>query len=542
MFGTKFYRLVGPMALLVTLAVCEPGERDSMLPSGAREANPERSPTGRARPPGDVPIGQHVVSLARDLARAPYRAPSASSSSALQSLDYDAYRAILFRREAALWADDGPFRVHLAHPGFIFHVPVRIHTVERGEVASVPFDTGLFEYGESARHVAAAVGADAGYSGFRVLHPLNATGVFDEVVVFQGASYFRLLGAGHTFGLSARGLAVDLGGPSEEEFPDFTDFWLVRPERGDSSLVFHALLDAPSVSGAYRFELDPGPPTVLEVDARLFARRDVTKLGVAPLSSMFLYGPIRSGDFDDFRPEVHDSDGLMMQTRAGEWLWRPLSNRTGIRGSALRDADPRGFGLAQRARGFERYLDAEALYHRRPSLWTEVVDGDWGVGGVELLEIPTGSEFEDNIAVAWVPDGPVLAGEERSFRYRLVPFDDRWPGQTLAQVERTGVGRDALPGTPPTGPPGRRRFIVDFRSVAVGGEDAGSALRPVLETSAGRISDVRLIPLPPDGAWRVSFRLDPDGGSPADMRLFLTSGDERVSETWTYVWYPDEQR
>lgn len=510
-----------------------------MLPSDGADANPRASTHVDVEPATPGTLASHVEARARALASAPYVHPDTALAPEMAELDYDGYRSIRFRPEAALWAGELPFEIQLLHRGFLFRSPVRVHMVDAEGVAEVPFDAELFSYDGPAGRLGRTVEPGLGFSGFRVHYPLNLPGVADEVVVFQGASYFRLVGPGQVHGLSSRGLAVGLGSPEGEEFPTFTDFWLVRPDPGDDVLELHALLDGPSVTGAYRFELEPGDHTELRVDARLFAREDVRKLGVAPLSSMFLYGPNRSSEFDDFRPEVHDSDGLMMLTRVGEWLWRPLSNRRIVRGSALRDGEPQGFGLAQRARDFGRYLDLEALYHRRPSAWVALEEGDWGVGGVELLEIPTDSEFSDNIAVAWVPDAPFAAGEERRFRYRLITFDERVEAQTLAQVRRTGIGRDALPGAA-VAIKGARRFIVDFTDGPLDGLARDAGPEAVLATSSGSISDVRVDPLPPGLGWRVSFRLEPDGDRPADMRLHLALGGARLSETWTYVWYPDE--
>ncbi len=530
-------------------AACERNSaRGSTLPSLEPGANPSGElvdvvPLGR-----DVrreTLAEHVRGLARDLAGDVYRAP-APAPDVLAALDYDAYRSIRHRDGTALWKDEARFAVYPTHPGFLFSKGVPVHIVDGDGTTRLRFSPDDFAYGEGASHVAAELGAaevaSIGHAGFRVLYPLNTAGKMDEVAVFQGASYFRLVGAGQVFGLSARGLAIDIATNGPEEFPDFRAFWLVRPGPEDTTLVFHALLDGPSITGAYRFELAPGTAaTSLAVDARVFARRDVKKLGVAPMSSMFLQGGAGPARFDDVRPEVHDSDGLLMWTGRGEWIWRPLSNRRGLHVTSLRDVDPRGFGLVQRQRDFEHYLDLEAEYHRRPSLWVAAQEGDWGSGGVELLEIPTDSEFNDNIAAYWVSDAPMAAGEERRYRYRLETFGGRLRAQTLGQVARTRVGWDALPGEVDPPPRSQRRVVVDF----VGGPLAALAdasVEPVLEVSAGRISDLRTQRIPSEAGWRASFRLEPEGDRPADMRLTLVHADEPVTETWSYVWYPEEVR
>jgi glucans biosynthesis protein len=546
MSGSLVIRRFAPLALAL-MSGCESGSgRAPTLPTDSMVANPAT--------PGS--LSSFVEDRARALAGQPYRAPAAGALPELADLDYDAYRSIRFRPEAALWSDAGLFRIQLFHPGFIFDEPVRIHVVD-DEVRELPFDPGLFNYEGPAAALADRLaestessnpGASSpGWSGFRVHFPLNDSDRMDEVVVFQGASYFRLVGPGQVYGLSSRGLAVDVASGREEEFPDFREFWLVRPAPDARTLVFHALLDAPSVTGAYRFELEPGTDTELRVDARLFARTDVGKLGVAPLSSMFLFDGTLADAFDDFRAGVHDSDGLLMRTRRGEWIWRPLGNGRGLQVTSLRDVDPRGFGLAQRARDFRDYLDLEARYHERPSEWVEVHEDErWGGGGVELLEIPTASEFNDNVAAYWVPDEPMRAGEERRYRYTLATFGARLDDQTLAQVERTRVGRNALPGEVDAGPEAARRFVVDFRGGPLDGLAPDAPVRAVVETLAGTISDVRARALPDPGGWRATFALEPDGERPADMRLRIELGgadgtSTTLSETWTYVWYPGQR-
>ena len=574
--------------VLAVLAACGDG------PAGSADtpADPEWS-TGAQEPtaglfPADLPAVQdptrlmeEVRSRARALAQQPWTPPQASVPPELAELDYDGYRRIRFRDERALWGpgtsldDPSSFRIQFFHPGYLFTTPVLIHEVGAGQIRPIPFDPTLFQYG-----VEAAEGWP-GWAGFRVLFPLNAPERFDEAASFIGAAYFRLLGPGHVYGLSARGIAVDTTGERREEFPDFREFWLVRPSPGDETLTFYALLDGPSITGAYRFVLAPhgtpegtevprpdgmdaeAPASVLEVEAHLFARSDIARLGVAPLTSMFLFDENRGRDFDDVRPRVHDSDGLLMVTRSGEWIWRPLSNGPGLRVSSLRDVDPQGFGLLQRERRFDRYLDLEARYHDRPSLWVEPLGEGWGAGGVELVEIPTNSEFEDNVVAYWAPDEPFRAGEERSYRYRLISFDDHLPAPAVGRVHsETGApqrpgrvvrhrhGWDALPGEANPPPRSRRRFVVDFEPPTPPGAEAASSTAgspgdpgPVpevqLQASAGRVEGLRIEPLPePAGGWRVSFALDPNGAA-SDLRLFLTRDNLAITETWSFLWIPD---
>lgn len=517
------------------------GSADLRSP-GAAETRIPRSLPRPPEPATPEAVFEHLTDGARKLARREYRPPSGRLPASLTGLDYDEYRSIRFRPEAALWRDESLFEIQLFHPGSRHGDPVRIHLVEEDRVTPVRFDRDRFRYGERVRSARDAARPGIGHAGFRVHYPLNGPDSKDEVAVFLGASYFRLLGAGHVHGLSSRGLAVNTAEPGGEEFPDFREFWLVRPGPRDTTLTFFSLLDGPSVTGAYRFELDPGDPTTMDVEARLFARRDVAKLGVAPLTSMFLHGESRARDVDDFRPRVHDSEGLLMHTSAGEWIWRPLSNGPGLSVTQLRDRTPRGFGLVQRHRDFEDYLDLEARYDRRPSEWVSVGEGDWGSGGVELVEIPTDSEFNDNIVAYWARDEPFRAGDERRYRYRLRTFDARLEAEALGRVERTRSGRDGLPGQADSSPRGPRRFVVDF----VGGElpslDPRDPVEAVVSTSAGRTADVRARPLPDDEGWRATFRLVPGDERPADLRLYLELRGRRLTETWSYVWYPDRAR
>jgi glucans biosynthesis protein len=503
--------------------------------------------------PSAPTLFQHITDYARARASARYLPPDTIVTRTVSGLTYGQYRGIRFRSENAIWRDAAPFELQLFHPGGGNDTPVRIHLVEDGASRPLPFDASLFDYGDELDEVDIAIPPEAGYAGLRVLFPLNDTTRMDEVVSFLGASYFRLLGPGHVYGLSSRGLAVDVARPEGEEFPDFREFWLVRPEESATSLELYALLDAPSVAGAYRFELTPGgaaQPTVMAVEARLFARTDVGKLGVAPLTSMYLHGTFHPGGDDDFRPRVHDSEGLLMNTGKREWIWRPLTNGAGLRLTSLRDERPAGFGLVQRARDFGGYMDLEALYHRRPSQWVSI-DEPWGSGGVELLEIPTATEFNDNIVASWVPNEPFRAGEERVYRYRLITFDDRLEtrevpggvvrGQTLAQVVRTRIGWDALPGQADPPPRSQRRVVLDFEGGLLTARAGEAEVVAVATTSAGEITDV-LVHALPGGGRRATFVLAPDGDRGADMRVQLVIDGEVVSETWSYLWEPARAR
>ncbi len=353
--------------------------------------------------------------------------------------------------------------------------------------------------------------------------------------MFLGASYFRVLGRNEVYGLSARGLAVDTASTKGEEFPGFTDFWLVKPGPEEHTLTLYALLDSKSIAGAYEFDVQPGGVTQVTVTSELFPRKSIAKLGVAPLTSMFLYGEDPSGHrFDDYRPEVHDSDGLMIQSGSGEWMWRPLVNPRELQVNRFMDQHPLGFGLEQRDRDFNDYQDGEAQFERRPSYWVQPL-GDWGKGGVELVEIPTDEEIHDNIVAYWVPSQPVEGGTPLKFKYLLSAYlrSPTWPpgGRVIA----TRTGDFSLSGTGDKTADGARRVMIDYAGGDLDGLEASQPVKATISANGGRVDRVSVQRLPESGAWRVDFRVLP--ASPkqgVDLRCYLTLYGEALTETWIY--------
>ncbi len=458
---------------------------------------------------------------------------------ALAALDFDQYRAIRFDAGRALWVEDSGFRVQFFHPGFLFNEPVRLHQIDGGTVRELPFNPARFRFDPPLQGPPVAAGEAPGYAGFRVHYPINRAEIHDEFLVFLGASYFRLIGQGQVYGLSARGLALDSGGSGPEEFPVFREFWLERPEAGESSLRILALLDSPSVTGAFAFDVEPGYPSTMLVDARLFARRDLVRPGIGALTSMFTHGETGPALVDDFRPRVHDSDGLLVLSSRGEAQWRPLSNRAQVRLSGFHDeAEPAGFGLLQRRRDFADFHDLEARYDLRPGKWIEPLDGDWGAGRVELIEIPTPDETYDNIVAFWVPERPIRAGESRQFRYRLSTVSGSGSLHDLARVQATHTGRAGIPGQDSWRQREQRRFVVDFQGPGLGDPEA---IEISAEARGGELLEARLERMPGAEALRAVIALAPDAeGAPSDLRVFLHDNGRLLSEVWTYVWYPDE--
>jgi glucans biosynthesis protein len=478
-----------------------------------------------------------LVEEARQLAAKPFAARSADLPAALADLDYDGYRSIRFRKDRSPWADQGDFALDLFHLGGFNRKPVRILEERQGRGTPLSYDPTLFDFGglDLPESVLAEV---PGFAGLRIRAALNDPKSLDDLIVFQGASYFRALGAGTRYGASARGIAVNTALAKGEEFPSFTVLQARRPPPGADSVTVLALLDGPSLTGAYSFTAHPGDPTRVSVDSHLFIREDIAQLGVAPLTSMFDFGPIDRVGVDDFRPRVHDSEGLAMHTGGDEWLWRPLHNPERLEVNLFLDRNPRGFGLVQRTRGLDAYQDLEARYDLRPTLWI-VPKGDWGPGSVRLVEIPTPDETNDNIVAFWTPDSPVVAGQSLHFSYDLFTGmqEERGP---LARVTASRAGHYGVPGTDRDQDVRRRgrKWAIDFVGGRLDSLQDISGL--AVEASAGTADMAApvLVPNPATGGVRVYLDvLARDEGS-VNLRVFLTLDGQRVSETWTFQWRP----
>ena len=423
-----------------------------------------------------------VQQRAAQLAAKPYVADRPPLPDSLRKLSYDDYRDIRFKPEKSLWRDERlAFEVQSFLRGFIYAERVRINSITNGKVEALDYKSDLFNFG----HVAIPEGlpADLGFAGFRLHYPLNREDSRDEVAVFLGASYFRFLGQQQHYGLSARGLAIDTALSSGEEFPVFREFWLQKPEQRATEITVYALLDSPRVTGAYRFAIKPGLRTLIEVKAHLYFRDKIAKLGIAPLTSMFLHGKTTERYVNDFRPEVHDSDGLLIATRAGERIWRPLVNPKSLRISAFQTPGLQGFGLLQRERRYSQYEDLEAHYQLRPSVWIEPI-GDWGKGVVELVEIPSPSERHDNIVAYWVPEHAPKAGQELVFEYRLRAALE-WEGDTAGArviATRIGAGGAREENSDP------RKFVIDFFGPALKSLAEDQVLEAAVTASKGKLS------------------------------------------------------
>jgi glucans biosynthesis protein len=470
-----------------------------------------------------------VAAIARKQAREPYKALDQKEPAELAALNYDQYRDIRFRPDHALWrAENLPFEAMFFHRG-AKNLRVRMNEIVGGKARHIPYESADFDFGKNT--LSPQTWGDLDFGGFRVHYPLNGPAYKDELIVFLGGSYFRALCAGARYGLSARGLAIDTVGGNGEEFPRFIEFWLVKPAPDATALRIFALLDSPRATGAYQFDVVPGDETVVEVRARLYLRAPIATLGLAPFTSMYQYGENQPHRFD-FRPEVHDSDGLMVATGDGEWIWRPLVNPPHTLATSFSMRELRGFGVMQRDQRFASYEDNEARYELRPSGWVEPL-GSWGPGRVELVQIGTPDETNDNVVAYWVPEQLPPLGKPLDFSYRL-----HWQLHELTKppggyVVQTRVGRGYRPLADD-----EQQFIVDFVGPNLDKLPSGAPVKAVVSAPAnGEIEEVNAYRVDATGAWRMMMRVKQlDVTKPTELRGFLQSGNDVLTETWSDVW------
>jgi glucans biosynthesis protein len=470
--------------------------------------------------------GSMVRQLARQLSEAPYKPLNDPLPAELKELGYDAYRSVRFLPEKALWRDDKlPFQVQFFHRGFLFADRVDIYEVSQGRGRPVRYSPSQFSFGDSPPP---KPDANLGYAGFRLHGRLNRPDYFDEVAVFLGASYFRAVAKGQVLGISARGLSINTADQKGEEFPAFRSFWIERPAQGAQSVVVHALLDSPSTTAAYRFTIRPGETTVTDIELALYPRVEIRQPGLGTLTSMFFFDAHDRAGIDDFRPAVHDSSGLAIHTGQGERLWRPLANPRDLQVSGFGDTNVRGFGLIQRQRQFSAYEDLEALYEKRPTAWVEPI-GDWGEGQVQLYEIPTKNEHNDNIVAFWRPKDPFQPKREYIYTYRLhwTNDDPHAAGSATFISSRQGGATE-----------NRRLFVLDAVGEQFKKLPADAQVRGDVVADHGKVIDVVTQPNPHTGGWRLSFLLDPEKAGVVELRARLLREQDVLTETWVYRWTP----
>jgi len=470
----------------------------------------------------------NVAEIARKTAAEPFKAPQPVPDY-LTDINYDDYRDIRFDTAQSLWRDGGRFQVQFIHPGLYYKNAVAINVIDGRGVQKVPFSAKMFNYGKNK--FAEKIPADLGFAGFRLAYPFYKPAEYNHVIVFAGASYFRAVAKNEVFGLSARGLALDTGLPSGEEFPVFREFWLERPGRDARAARIYALLDSPSVAGAYEFLVQPGERTVIGVRLRLFERKRVRELGIAPLTSMFFFGEEKPRPVGEWRPEVHDSDGLAIASSSGEWIWRPLGNPQKLRTSYFEVENPRGFGLLQRDRDFHNYEDLETRHELRPNAWI-VPSGSWGKGQVKLVEIPSQKEINDNIVAYWIPRALPAVGQPIELAYNISvqtpePMDAA-QGRAVATRLAAGDKDDA------------KRLVLDFESAKLKTLPADAPVKAVISVGPdGQLLQQTIVKNTVTGGWRVAFQVKAPKEKPLELRAYLQHNNKEVlTETWSYQLEP----
>ncbi len=478
-----------------------------------------------------------VAKQAKKLAEKGYQAPKSNLSSQFREMQYADYQQIQFKRKKDYWNRlRTPFRMQFYHQGMYFDTPVKINEVTATTVSEIKYSTDYFDFGNTKFSPESL--KNLGFAGFKILYPINKKNKEDEIASFLGASYFRLIGKGQAYGLSARALAIDTALPSGEEFPRFREFWIERPKPQDKHLVIYALLDSPRATGAYRLMITPGKDTTVDVQARVFLRDRVGKLGIAPLTSMFLFAPRQPSPVINYRPAMHDSNGLMIHAGNGEWIWRPINNPKHLSVSSFTIENPKGFGLLQRGRRFEDYQDLDDRYDLRPSGWIEPV-GRWGKGHIELVEIPSADETNDNIVAFWVPDQAPSPGKEIHFRYhiRFTRDEDKLHPVSVATVKSTLRSRgDVKQSNLIRQPDGSIAFVIDFTGKAMSKLPENTPVAPQVSIGDnGELVASNVQYNPVTKGWRLTIRLRvKDNKQPTEIRAALTNKEKLMTETWSY--------
>lgn len=497
---------------------------NSLTPKALAQIQPKGLKFGAAQPL----TWDKLKNKAEDMALKPYMPPFKPAPEVTEAIDYDAHGKIKFKTDLALGLDgEGAYPVTFFHLGRFFKKSVKMHVVEKGQAREILYSPEYFDM--PADSPAKKLPANSGFAGFRLQESKTRSDWRgQDWVAFLGASYFRAIGALNQYGLSARAIAIDSALQTPEEFPDFTEIY-IEPQRADDKfIVVYALLDGPSVAGAYKFIIHRNAGVMMDISSHIILRKDVQRLALAPLTSMYWYSETRKTQGIDWRPEVHDSDGLALWRGNGERIWRPLVNPPHATAAAFLDENPKGFGLMQRDRNFDNYLDG-VNYDKRPSLWVEPM-GNWGKGAVQLIELPTDDEIHDNIVAAWVPEGDAKAGNRYSLDYRLHwQAEEPYFPETLGFTRGTYIGHGGEPGKPR--PQGLKKIVIDYEGAPI------KAIRPQdAPVSDVTISNGTLIRQTAEWIqgthrWRISFDVAHSSVGPLEARVFLKLDGKPLTET-----------
>lgn len=458
--------------------------------------------------------------------------PKPAIDPALAALSYDDYIKIGFKyKHATWWGGDSPFWIETFHPGFVQRESVTLFVREDGFNRQVKFSTDDFNYDiENFDPESLSV---RGHAGIKIAGKFPG-GATQEMLTFLGSSYFRGRSEHTIYGASARGLAVDVALNRPEEFPFFRAFWVHQPADDAETVRVLALMDSPSVAGAYQFDLTPGLVTTsIDVTASLNFRRVPEKVGLAPLTSMWIWGDGLSGPPKDARPSVHDSDGLLIRTknnRSGggdDWLWRAFARPSYP--SVTRFAADRlaGFGVMQRNTAFYHFDDHNAQYHKRPSVFVTPTR-DWPAGEIELLEIPGEHEGVDNIGAYWIPTGGVSTDSPLKFGYRVDIFGGTHPDETnVARATNFTIERPETEDQP-------IEMTIRFAGGRIADLDDDAAVEVTMATIRGEVKK-KSLKKTETGDWLLALELKPTENAPMELRVGLRHEGEAVTETFAYL-------
>lgn len=444
----------------------------------------------------------------------------------LAKLEYDQYRMIAFEHNRSVWhATDRPFWLEAFHRGYVHTDKVEFNSISGGTTTPIPYRPEMFQFRGPLKGMRPP--ADLGFAGMRVVGKYPGKNEMNEMLVFVGASYYRARVKDRPYGTSVRGIAIDAAMNKPEEFPLFREFWVVEPQPGDEKFVTLAEMDGPSVTGAYRFEFSPlADRSVMDVEATLYFRRTPDKVGLAPMTSMWMWGDGIAAPVGDHRPSVHDADGLLIENVDGSWFWRALSRQSYP--STVRWDRPegvKGFGLIQRDTNYDHFKDDEALYHQRPSVWIQPISG-FDAGSIELFELASPHEGIDNIVAYWIPSQPVAPGEPLKIKYRVTFFNGDLPSETVAKATETRILR---------GKKGEPIVVeIDFEGGELDQIKEGEELRADLLTISSSLVESS-IAVRGSGKRTVSLKIQPEDVPAIGLEATLRVGDRTISETWSYL-------
>ncbi|WP_392565220.1 glucan biosynthesis protein G [Utexia brackfieldae] len=482
---------------------------------------------------------QDVAQQAKVLSEKPYVKPQSHLPNEYKNLSYADYQKIYFNYDKNYWKNDNlMFMLQFYHQGSYFDTPVKINEIINNKVSPIQYSADYFD--TRAINQQEPKDSQLGFAGFKVQFPINQSKKRDdEIFSALGASYFRVVGKGQVYGLSARALAIDTGLMSGEEFPHFSEFWLEKPKAKQKYLVIYALLDSPRVTGAYKFILRPNNEMVIDVESQLYFRDGIEKLGIAPLTSMFLYGKNQPAITPNYRPAIHDSNGLSILTTDNRWIWRPLNNPQKLSFSNFNLDNPKGFGLIQRDDGFSDYQDLDDRYDLRPSAWIEALS-PWGKGHVELIEIPTPDETNDNIVSFWVPEKHYGKGDQFSIKYRLhfmLNEAGRYPANIAYAKETLYSLGDVKQANLVRKLDGSVSYVIDFVGKDLALIPKDKSVKPFINISDnGEVVGSKVIYNPVTKGWRVILRFKvKDAAKATEIYVSLLSNDGKdklLSETW----------